>query len=199
MPAVIYELPDDGPLRRGEILSKVIQIKVGTASITSSKPPTLTPVTHQVAIVLNQDCDLEGDFRARRSGDTGTLPNILFAEAYDAGEALRDVGGSDIRRRIRQNQDERYQYLREVAPQCDALKEGLPALVIDFKRCFTIPTEELYYRMSATVHVWQKEHDSEQMTHRRCRLTSTYAAGLADRFFRFHARVALPEPHYLKE
>lgn len=97
---------------------------------------------------------------------------------------LRGAPGinSAIWRRIEQNKDERYQFLKRITPEQDTLGEGLPELGIDFKRYFTIPTDEVYVRLSAGVQ-------------RRCRLVSPYLEHLSTRFWYFQARVALPAEH----
>lgn len=53
---------------------------------------------------------------------------------------------------------------------------------IDFKRFFTIATDEVYARL-------------EQEAQRRCVLEPIYAAQLSDRFAHFQARVALPDEY----
>src|SRR5712692_6239304 len=49
---------------------------------------------------------------------------------------------SDIWRRVKTNQNERYHLMQRILGTEDAQGLGLPSLCIDFKRYFTIPTEE---------------------------------------------------------
>jgi hypothetical protein len=89
---------------------------------------------------------------------------------------------SDQWARVRQNKDERYQFLQKVLPQEDADGEGIPELGIDFKRYFTVPTDEVYYRL-------------ESGARRRCQMRSPYLEHLSTRFGYYQFRVALPAEH----
>ncbi len=125
------------------------------------------------------------DFEIRRQNGTieKLLPNILFCEVATAEQLRGTAGGSDIWKRIRQNKDERYQFLQKVELADDAAGEGLPELGIDFKRHFTLTTTEVYQRI--------KIGD----TKRRCTLVSPYLEHLSCRFAYFLSRVALPLDH----
>ena len=137
---------------------------------------------------MSQDCDLDWDFRARNGQGAvhKTMPNVVFCEmdtTVHMKETLRNQGvNSEIWRRIERNSDIRFHVLPEVAHELDAMHIGLPAMGIDFKRVFTIPTDEVYARL-----VWQAE--------RRCFLVPQVAAQLSDRYAHFHARVALPDEY----
>lgn len=133
---------------------------------------------------MNQDCDLEWDFKSRRDGSEGTLANILLCEAVTAEELKRypQTKGHDIWKRIRNNKDERYQFLRSVGPDQDSSGKEIPELGIDFKRFFTLPTEEVYRQLGSNAK-------------RRVFLVAPYAQHLTSRFFYYHSRVALPEEH----
>ena len=84
---------------------------------------------------------------------------------------------------ITQNKNERYQCIESVPSEQDSAGEGLAALGIDFKRYFTLPTDELYKRIALG------------LVRRRCRLKTPYAEQLASRFFYFQSRIALPQDH----
>jgi hypothetical protein len=151
--------------------------------------PELDYVNHPFAIVLTQDCDLDQDWKARHAGtelgpsvSQGGLPTILFAEMNTAESLRGRVGASDLWKRVRQNKDERYQFLESVPPDEEALSEGLPELGVDFKRYFTIQRDEAYKRI-------------EEQARRRCRLVSPYLEHLTTRFCYYQFRVALPEDH----
>lgn len=77
---------------------------------------------------------------------------------------------------------ERYQVLEEVPAEKDLLGEGVPSLGLDFKRIFTVPTDEIYRRI--------------ELNHarRRFHLTSPYLEHLISRFTHYQGRVALPSP-----
>lgn len=180
----------EGRVWQGEILQNVVQIKPSIESIQNNEEGVLDvfPVPHDLVIVMSQDCDLEQDSKRREAGEAGTLPNVLFCDAYPA-EVLRakiqaqdQLGRQDWKKRIAQNQNERFHYLQKVEPGQDLRAEGLPAIALDFKIYFTMPTDELYARLPLG-------------TYRRCILSSPYVEHLAHRFFKFQARVALPRDH----
>jgi hypothetical protein len=51
------------------------------------------------------------------------------------------------KQQVKINKNERYHFLESVPIKSDVLGKGLPELTLDFKRYFTIPTEEVYYRL----------------------------------------------------
>ena len=171
-------------IRQGEVLSGVVQAHLVVETIAESEP-TVDLRTHPLAIVLTQDCDLEQDHNRQGEGKEPNLPSILFCEVATEDEIKSGLPGSDIWRRVRANKDERYQYMRAVEDHEDALGHGLPALGIDFKRIFTVPTDEVYWRIAAG------------RIQRRCCLVSPYREHLAHRFSSYHARVALVVDHFV--
>lgn len=177
--------PLEGPLRQGEILCNVSQLSLIIDTIESSEKK-FANESHTYAIVVSQDCDLDLDHQARNGtvAPDKQLPNILFCRVTTA-EILRGSGGVDsgIWKRVKINKDERYHFLQKVDPVEDALGEGLPELGIDFKRYFTIPTEEIYLRLKRAE------------TQRRCCLLSPYLEHLSTRFAYYQFRVALPSDH----
>ena len=185
----VYARAEEGPLRQGLILTGLVQAKLqvdwmGPTFTESGKAP-FDLTTHPFVVVLSQDCDLDWDHRAREDGGKGDkrLPSVLFCEAIEA-KVLRGRSDikSDIWKRIRLNKDERYQFLQRIPPEEDALGRGLPELGIDFKRYFTIPTDEVYGQLKA-------------VAKRRARLVSPYLEHLGSRFCHFQSRVALPAEH----
>jgi hypothetical protein len=97
-------------------------------------------------------------------------------------EVLRPrIRGSDIWKRIKGNQDERYHRFEAMTPADDLMQEGVDPLVVDFKRVFSFPTQELYYRLSHGVR-------------RRGVLKSPFLHHFSSRFAYYCLRVALPEP-----
>ena len=146
----------------------------------------LEEIEHPYSIILTQDCDLYWDFDARREGNAAAsqiklVPSLLLCELSEEN-ALRGVQGinSDVWRRIAQNSNERFHKLPEVPSEQDLQNEGLPSLVADFKRIFTVPTDELYTRVGASVR-------------RRSVLTDPYLQHFSSRFGYFCLRVALPD------
>ena len=88
-------------------------------------------------------------------------------------------------RRVRENKDERFHYLRLVRSEEDALSQGLPYLAVDFKRYFTIPTDEMYAQLQAEAR-------------RRARLVSPYLEHFCSRFAYFQQRIALADDHHVR-
>ena len=171
-------------------MQNVIQIKPSVESIQNNEEGMIDvdPVPHELVIVMSQDCDLLQDYNRRQAGEEATLPNVLFCDVYPA-ETLRtkveqqdQLGRRDWKKRIAQNQHERFHYLQRVEPGQDLQGQGLTGIALDFKIYFTMPTDELYARLPMEIH-------------RRCMLNSPYVEHLAHRFFKFQARVALPRDH----
>jgi hypothetical protein len=142
-----------------------------------------------LALIITQDCDLERDFFARRPSRAvevraeGLLPNVLLCPVVTVQELMAlTPRGRDIWTRVKENRDERYHILQRVEASEDALSKGLPAMGIDFKRYFTVPTDELYAQL-------------EMGASRRCVLVSPYLEHFSTRFAYFLSRVALPTPH----
>jgi hypothetical protein len=165
----------------------LVQLQVALASPQDEGGPVVERRVHPFAVILTQDCDLEQDFNVRQKQGVSDklLPSILFCEVATAEELFGRVKslGSKAWERIRINKDERYHFLQKVEPVDDVQGEGLPELGIDFKRYFTIPTEEIYWRVQ------------QGKVKRRCVLQSPYLEHLSSRFAYFLSRVALPEDH----
>jgi hypothetical protein len=171
-----------GALRQSEILGNVTQAHLAIESVRNGEAaPQILPKVHPFAVVMTQDCDLEQDFNARTSGSVqNMIPSVLLCEAEYAEALLAKVPpGKDIKKPIAENRNERYHILDTVPAGCDASGSGIPQLGIDFKRLFTIPTDELYLRL-------------EREAIRRCYMESPYLENLGNRFSRFIGRVALP-------
>ena len=176
---------DAGPLRQGEILSNVVEIRLALASLMPDADLQVEEIIHPFVVVLTQDCDLDWDYKSGRAPGSAMnagklIPNVLFCQA-DHAEALRSAQGikSDIWRRISNNADERYHVLPEVPAELDRLSSGIAPLGLDFKRVFTVPTDELYRRL-------------ELDTRRRCFLLPPFLHSLSTRFTYFAGRVGLP-------
>ena len=89
-PGSIYEkAPSTGPLRQGEIVSNLVQIRVALDTIGSDEIA-VNQVVHPYAIVVSQDCDLEWDWDWReREGESDgiaakLMSSILFCEVQTA-------------------------------------------------------------------------------------------------------------------
>lgn len=170
-------------------------------------------MAHQFAyaVVLSGDCDLEQDYREREvlrseieqfkalpPGDKKNeawlalepktvklLRNTLLCPASKAEKAkvenkLKGALWDDVV----DNKHERFYYLSEAVTNEDLQREGVPALLLDFRKIFTVPTEELYAQITANI------------ARRRCFLTPPYLQDLCFRFAFSIARPGLPKPHW---
>jgi hypothetical protein len=191
----IYIPSSDGPLRQGEILSGIVQVRLKLSPDgnlpSQNEPVEFQRVSHRFALIVSQDCELDWDFKARNhvqfEGQEVSLekvvPNVLFGRVVLADALRGDIKKTEFWKRIQQNKDERYHFLEKVAAECDLQQTGVPELSIDFKQYFTIPTDEIYARIAIGE------------VQRRCRLTDPYLQHLSTRFFYFQNRVALPREH----
>lgn len=172
-------------LRQGEIISDLRKPLVKPGSWADN--PIVDLEIQPYAMLITQDCDLEQDHRARQAGTRNdkVLPCLLFCEVFSAEELFsRLERNSKIWNRIKINKDERYHYVQKCEETEDALGKGLPELGIDFKRYFTLNTEEVY------------QQTEDGVARRRCKLTSPYLEHLSSRFAHYLSRVALPTDHH---
>jgi hypothetical protein len=185
--AIYVRAQTTGPLRQSEILTGVTQHRQSLRSLGAEKPE-LEEIRHPHSVVVSQDCDLEQDFNARQTASSKPnaadklIPNILLLEAISVTELLASLSGGDVRKRVRQNKDERYHVFQKIEVAEDSEDVGLPALGTDFKRYFTVPTDELYAQLRSTAK-------------RRTYLSTPYLEHLAKRYAEFQSRVALPVDH----
>src|SRR5262249_16344710 len=133
---------------------------------------------------LSQDCDLLWDYEAVAKAEPTELNGVLIYELEPAEKAREKIRGKDIWKRMRQNKDERYHFLEAVPPALDLCGEGLPDMMLDFKRCFSLPAKEIYRQMS--------QADGAK---RRCRLEMPYREHLQSRAAFYLQRVTLLLPH----
>lgn len=142
-------------------------------------------VSHDYAIIASQDCDLLRDYEAQQESSPLPLNEVLIYEANAATVAKSIVpSGKDIWRKIIGNNDARYHFLEKIPSSCDVVGKGIPALVVDFRRCFTVPHKEILRQCSL-----------EEGAQRRCRLKMPYREHFQSRLAFFMQRVMLPEPH----
>jgi hypothetical protein len=172
-------------LFQGEVLCGLPQIRQKLETINPDFGDSgLEKVDHDYAIVISQECDLENDYRCRlKKTGNQILDNVLFCPAYTIEDLkTRASSGSDWKR-IQGNNDRRYHCIECAPAASDCLGLGLPAIGIDFKRYFTVPTAEVYKR----IEIGQIK--------RRCHLICPYAEQLLLRFCNFHSRIGLVEDH----
>ena len=184
--AVIYILPvTNGPFRQGEILTDVVQRRRSFQSL-ALEAPEIEEILHPYCIIATQDCDLEQDHTGRNEDPPAAdkmIPNVVLLQAVAVTELIGGLPkGRDILKRVVGNRDDRYHVLEPIAVGGDALGQGLPALGIDFKRYFTVPTEELYAQLNSGAR-------------RRTQLNSNYLEHFNQRFAGYLSRVALLREH----
>lgn len=185
----IYQpAPNNSALQQGDILTGVIQWLV--IELDSDGVPTVDKQPHPYVVVLSQSCDLEWDKQERNKGNTSSdkcLPSILLAPAFPAATIRTRKGDGQINSekwaRIRHNNEERFHFFELIPPGEDADGVGLPELVVDFKKYFSVSVPDLYSQL-------------ESSARHRVRLISPYLEHIATRFFYFQARVATPRPHF---
>jgi len=184
------EPPSSSALRQGEILLDVLEYRpTGFPKDLDSNPSIeFESVNHRRVFVVSQDCDLLSDYKVRpqqASGDessehSNVLPHVVLCEVYEGEEIRFKIGGSDLWRRIKQNQDERYHCLPE-GPIGDGQSGQLPELFLDFKKTLSLPTGGLYQAIGSGAI-------------RRIAVVPPYhMQGLVHRLYSFHGRVALSE------
>ena len=179
-------------LRQGEIVSNIIQAKLKIETI-GSEDLVVGETEHEYAVVMSQDCDLTWAWEALKNGENldKYLSSVLFCEAKPADEFAHERGyNKRARRKLGENRDERYQFLQKVECDFDLLEEGVPELMVDFKRYFSLPTAEVYFRLESD------ELERSEKLQGRCLLNHPYLQDLINRFWYFQCRVALPEQHF---
>ena len=135
----------------GEILHPPVEVGEGTSV-------EVHPVEHPLMMVMTAVCDLEQDFNIRfpdlqhredpapapiDEGHPNVVPHSLLCEAYPHDQIRPRIKGSDIWRRIEQNQDERYHRFPE-AQIGDPSVGDLSAIYLDFRKSLALPTSSLY-------------------------------------------------------
>lgn len=163
--------------RQSEILSNVAQYFYNFTD------DAVDAQTIDFAVVLSQDCDLIQDFDKRQRGEEGPLNGVMLYEAMTVSEAKSRGMKVKEFEKIQSYGMERYHFLSGVPIEHDECAEGVPDLILDFKKYFTISAVELH---------WQAARDGG--IRRRSRLTSPYLEHIQKRASSYMSRVALPEP-----
>ncbi len=188
----VYLPVSSGPLRQGEFISGLIEPRTRPEGLVSTGPGTNLTTDlkeHPFAVILTQDCELEGDHRARNSDpidEKKLIDVVLLCDVFsieDVRKIARRIGfDSKAFKRIQQNRDERFHYLQAVASNEDAMGNAFGAQGVDFKRVFALTPELVYGQIG---------HNAK----RRFKLDSPYLENLIVRFYAYQSRIALPVPH----
>lgn len=182
----IYQASNKGSsLRQGEILTGVIQYKPVLSELLQEQELSFNTVFHPYTIVVTQDCDLDWDYRARKTANrqpSKLLNSVILCEVATAKE-IRDTAddmNSAAWKLVVSHRHERYYFFERIPPECEVEQEGLPELAADFKRVFGIDSVTLYRQIELG------------MIKRRAILASPYLEHFSRRYHSFHGRVALP-------
>ena len=198
-------IPAGERLHQGEILAGLALVRqvldsIGTNDIDVSE------VSLPFTVVLTQDCDLAQDASARTIETQAfhnpalvndpefqkkhsiapkyKVDNVVFCELVTTANLKASAAQQkELWKRVTQNLDPRFHCLEAVPAEHDSLGQGLPNLGCDFKRFFTVATDEVYRRIELGQIV------------RRTYLKTPYAEHLLHRFCNFLARIPLPENH----
>lgn len=142
--------------------------------------------SYEYLIVITQDCDLE-QWENNRKTPPNTLKNqflanililpAFLAERIRRGDAYKELfniqqesKGSDEFKKITQNKNERYHFLKS--------EDDIQDLIIDFKHYFTIPYDTL------------KEQYEEKYL---ATVNELFRENLSSRFTNYLSRIGLPD------
>ena len=203
---------DNSPfLRQGELINNLFEFRLQIPEVKSinnvHKRVKFDPIVHPYAIVVSQNCDLEWDYKARsrEASEDKLLTHILFCALFTPDEVRSRSGlKSELWKRVKQNQDERYHHFDEAllisTEQCTnefvaavrkmntedfhnkyGTGEIVPELIADFKTTFSLPNEFAYWLVSTG------------QANRKGALFSPYLEDFMHRLYGFLGRVATPE------
>jgi hypothetical protein len=147
-----------------------------------------TPIFYPYAIIINQNCDLDWDYNARKNQNQPNklLNSILLCEVFSAKEIRYDKKYSINTKEwdfVKSNRHQQYHFFEKVPPECTSNQEELPELTVDFKRIFAVDADFLYFLV-------------ENNIAKRCTvLNSPYLEHFSHHYYAFHGRVALPAQH----
>jgi hypothetical protein len=181
-------------LYQGEIIEGVVEWSPVYGPENPDQVREAIPRLRKLAVVLTQDCDLAQDWTARTANARleTDLPCVLLCPVGGADQAMAESGisGKDRKKPICNNKNERYQYLAAATVADDGAGVGHEALLVDFKKLFTIRTVELYRQIRV---------GEGEAARRRFRLDTPWAEHLQCRFAAYHARIGLPRDHFIPE
>lgn len=170
--------------KQGEIIESLYEFRpkaLESETIDTEQPIKFDRINYPFAIIVSQDCDLEWDYKARsnQTSDDKQLQHVLFCSLFLPDEIrVRSKLNSDVFRRVKQNQDERYHHLMESC--IEETDQMLPELYADFKAIFALPLEFAYSLIDKGI------------ASRKGTLPSPYLEDFMHRLYGFLGRVATP-------
>ena len=112
---------------------------------------------------------------------------VLLCQADIAVQAMAQAGLTGQERSwAKGNQHERFHHLPPVSEDVDLAGEGIADLILDFKRFFAMPAQELAARVTLLPAAVGRAD-------RRATLISPYKEEVLVRFHNYHGRVAVPD------
>ena len=174
-----------GRLLQGEILTSVREPQVAYGS------NQITLIDHPKVIIVTPECDLVSDSSAKTESSGNTAPKLLShihcCNVYEESEIRNPSGlSSDLWKRVKQNQNERYYHLPTGCLEGPEDKV-LPDLFLDFKQMFSIPTDYIYSALSSGA------------IGRLGVVPSPWIYQLVNKLSYFQGRVCLPDPNDPRE
>lgn len=199
MPFTFEPLPAFGPLRQGELLSGLWELKPNhpPVQIQTGNEVQVIPIPHPVVVVMTAGCDLEQDFRFRFPDEpipgapasiTETrveahvqLSHVWLCDVFDEPTLRKkNAMNSDQWRRIQSSQLERYHRLMS-SQTTDAGDQVITNQYLDFKQVFGVSPDMLYQGLR------------DGRIARLGLVPPTYVHDLIHRFYGYLSRVSLPE------
>lgn len=169
-------------LRQGEIISNLSYYVVRGDDAGQTD---VTAITIPYAIVVTPDCDLLQAFNARRVGQPTKINGVLFFEAEESGSAKTRLNKNRHEWKvIGKNQFEGLHHLDLFRIEDDHLGQQIPNLIVDFKRYFMLPMDEVYR---------QFDLPGEARAARRCCLGDQFREDFSRRVWSFMGRVPTPD------
>lgn len=163
--------------RQGEIISDLLYYDFNPAN------EEMEDISFSFGIIANQDCDLLRDHEAFVGSQGSVLIGILIFPASPCEVARSSVGNSETWRRVKKNDNDRYHVFQSIPLENDLLGQGIPDLLVDFRKFILLTPLQLR---------WQIENG---VAKRRSRLIPTYREHLQNRMCNYLSRVSLEAPH----
>lgn len=171
--------------KQGEIIENLYEFRPKpqeSETIDLDQPITVDAINYPYTIIISQECDLKQDYETRfdQIPDGKQLEHILLCGLLLEDEIrTRPKLKSDIFRRIRQNQDERYHHF--IGSKIGETEQVLPDLYADFIGTFSLPLEFMYSLVD------------KGLTIRKGVLPTPFLEDFIHRLYSFLGRVATPE------
>lgn len=172
-------------LRQGEILTNLTYYAIEPSKDNPTEVET-TVGTLSYAIISTPDCDLLQDYKTRlRQGTSGLFNVLLFGAEEGRSTKDRIKFNSKEWGHVVNNEMDLFHYMKSIRVDEDVRGKGLPDLVVDFRRYFTLSPQEIYRQCLA---------QDPAKAYRRCRLSDLWREDLQRRAMSYMQRVGLPDP-----